>query len=74
VGRTPGQPRDSRFQATSAVVSRDARGERATLDPYRAGYPDGTLKHEAESARIDALVLLGPETRGRIADPTADNL
>jgi hypothetical protein len=26
---------------------------------YRARYPEGTLKHEAESARIDALLLLG---------------
>jgi hypothetical protein len=38
---------------------RDARGALATLDVYRARYPDGTLKHEAESARIDALLLLG---------------
>jgi hypothetical protein len=38
---------------------RDARGALATLDVYRARYPDGTLKHEAETARVDALLLLG---------------
>jgi hypothetical protein len=38
---------------------RDARGALAALDEYRARYPNGTLKREAESARIDALLLLG---------------
>jgi TolA-binding protein len=37
----------------------DARGALATLDQYRARYPNGTLKREAEGARIDALLLLG---------------
>ena len=38
---------------------RDARGALAALDEYRARYPNGTLKREAETARIDALLLLG---------------
>jgi hypothetical protein len=38
---------------------RDARGALATLDVYRDRYPNGTLKREAVSARIDALLLLG---------------
>jgi len=38
---------------------RDASGALKVLDIYRARYPDGTLKREAEGARIDALLLLG---------------
>jgi hypothetical protein len=38
---------------------RDARGALAALDAYRARYPNGTLTREAETARIDALLLLG---------------
>lgn len=38
---------------------RDARGALAALDEYRARYPNGTLTREAETARIDALLLLG---------------
>ena len=38
---------------------RDAGAALAALDEYRARYPNGTLKREAESARIDALLLLG---------------
>jgi hypothetical protein len=44
---------------TQLRQKRDAQGALATLDVYRARYPEGTLKHEAESARIDALLLLG---------------
>ena len=44
---------------TQLRQKRDARGALATLDVYRSRYPEGTLKHEAESARIDALLLLG---------------
>jgi TolA-binding protein len=38
---------------------RDARAALAALDEYRARYPNGTLTREAETARIDALLLLG---------------
>jgi hypothetical protein len=40
----------------------DARSALATLDQYRARYPEGVLRHEADRARVDALLLLGRNT------------
>ena len=37
----------------------DAKGVLAALDGYDARFPNGTLHHEAEIARVDALLLLG---------------
>jgi TolA-binding protein len=38
---------------------RDADGALAALDAYDARFPRGTLRREAEGARVDALLLLG---------------
>jgi hypothetical protein len=40
---------------------RDATGALAALDAYDARFPRGTLRREADGARVDALLLLGRE-------------
>jgi hypothetical protein len=40
---------------------RDAPGALAALDAYDARFPRGTLRREADGARVDALLLLGRE-------------
>ncbi|HEV3031550.1 MAG TPA: hypothetical protein VG319_07885 [Polyangia bacterium] len=37
----------------------DARGALAALDAYDARFPRGTLRREADGARVDALLVLG---------------
>jgi hypothetical protein len=38
---------------------RDARGALAALDAYDARVPHGTLRREADAARVDALLMVG---------------